>query len=151
MVTVGTLQTGYPYAQDLSQVQRHQTLHPAREGSDIATCPVTPGLPPDEGGLRCQQCPAVPDLPSGAGGLWRHGVPRGTRPASRQGRAPVSPCVPRFQTRLLVREGSSITTWHMAMGHNQKGNTQLVYLLSWAHLPPTRDGAFLRSLTSGSS
>jgi hypothetical protein len=116
MVTVGTLQTGYPYAQDLSQVQRHQTPHPAREGSDVATCPVTPGLPPDEGGLRCQQCPAVSDLPSGAGGLWRHGVSRGTRPASRQGRAPVSPCVPWFQTRLLVREGSSVTTWHMALG-----------------------------------
>jgi hypothetical protein len=103
----------------------------------------------------------------------------------------MSPRVPRFQTRLLVREdsgvmacpvapahlpvgeGSGVTMcptvldpsvgvgglWHRhvphssqcAMGHKQKGNTQPVYLLGWAHLPSRHARAFPRHLTSGSS
>jgi hypothetical protein len=37
------------------------------------------------------------------------------------------------------------------MGHKQKGNSQSVYLLGWAHLPSRHARAFLRRLTLGSS
>jgi hypothetical protein len=60
-------------------------------------------------------CHAVLDPLPSAGGLWRRGVSHGIGPTSRQGSALVSSCVPRFQTRLLVREGSSIATYHMAL------------------------------------
>jgi hypothetical protein len=66
---IGTLQTEYPCAQDLSLVPLCQTPHPAGEGfgviacphnsrptpgaesSDIAMCPIAPGTPPGRGGL----------------------------------------------------------------------------------------------------
>jgi hypothetical protein len=77
------------------------------------------------------------------------------------------------QARLPTGEGSGVATcpvvlnpppgagglWHhhvphgsrRAMGYKQKGNTQPVYLLGWAHLPPRRAREFPRRLTSGSS
>jgi hypothetical protein len=152
---VGTLQTGYLYAQDLSQVPRRQIPHPARERSGITTCPVTSDPLPDAGGLRC-----------------RH-LSRGSRPASLCRRALASWRVPWHRARLSAGEGSGVATcptvsdpppdagglWRRhvahgsrrAMGHKQKGNTQPVYLLGWAHLPPRQARAFLRHLTSGSS
>jgi hypothetical protein len=98
MLPVGTLWTGYPYAQDLSQVLRHQTLHPAREGSGVATCPVTPGPSPGEGGL------------------WCHHVSHSFRPTSRCGRALASWQVPWHRTHLPTGEGSSVATRPMPPG-----------------------------------
>jgi hypothetical protein len=66
--------------QDLSLVPQGRTPHPARNGSGVAVCPR---------GSR----PAP-----GAGELWHRHVPRGIGNATRHGRAPVSPCVPRLQT-----------------------------------------------------
>jgi hypothetical protein len=145
----------YPYAQDLSQVLRCQTPHLAREGSGVATCPMTLGPPPGEGGLWC-----------------RH-ASRGSRHASQCRKTLASWRVPWHRARLLTGEDSGVTMcpmisdpppsagglWrrHMphgsrwAMGHKQKGNTQPVYLLGWAHLPPRCAFAFPRCLTSGSS
>jgi hypothetical protein len=60
-------------------------------------------------------CSTAPDSPPGAGGLCYRHVPRGTRPAVRQGRASVSPRVLRLQIRPLVREGSSIVTCPKAL------------------------------------
>jgi hypothetical protein len=153
--TVSTLQTGYPYTQDLTQVPWRQTTHPTREGSGVITCPVTSGPPFGEGGLRC------------------HHVSSGSRHASWCGRALASWRVPWHRARLLAGEGSSVVMcpvvpdlplsvgglWHRhvphgsrrAMGHKQKGNTQSVYLLNSAHLPLMCARAFLRRLTSGSS
>jgi hypothetical protein len=56
----------------------HRARHPSGKSSGIATRPV------------------VPDPPTGVRGLWCHHVPRGTRPTTRQGRALVSPRVPRL-------------------------------------------------------
>jgi hypothetical protein len=67
----------------------------------------------------------------------------------------MSPRVPRRQTpspstgelqRRHVPHGS-----RRVMGHKQKGNTQPVYLLGRAHLPPRHAYAFSRRLTSGPS
>jgi hypothetical protein len=66
---VGTLQTEYSHAQDLSLVSRRQTPHPVGKGSGVTACPR---------GSR----PA-----SGAGELWHRHVPCGTEHATRQGRA----------------------------------------------------------------
>jgi hypothetical protein len=93
-------------------------------------------------------CPAVPDPSLDAGGLWCCHMSCGTGPASQQGRAPVSPCVLRFQTYLLVREGSSIVTCHMVFSVLWATSKRdlAVYLLGQDHLPPRP-----RRLISGSS
>jgi hypothetical protein len=62
---VGTLQTGYPCAQDISLVPQRQTPHLAGKGSDIATCPRVSRSAP------------------GAGELWHCHGPRGTGHATR--------------------------------------------------------------------
>jgi hypothetical protein len=67
-------------------------------------------------GSSITMCPTAPDLPPGMGGLWCRHVPFTTRPATQQGRAPVSPHVLWLQTRLQVQEGSSIATCPMALG-----------------------------------
>jgi hypothetical protein len=59
-VTIGTLQTGYPYAQDLSLVPQRQTLHPAGKGSGVTAC-------------RRSSRPTP-----GARERWHRHVPRGT-------------------------------------------------------------------------
>jgi hypothetical protein len=72
---VGTLQTGHPCAQDLKQVPRRQTLHPAREA------PASPCVSwhrthlPAREGSGIVMCPTVLDPPTSPGGLWRHHVP----------------------------------------------------------------------------
>jgi hypothetical protein len=90
--TVSTLQTGYPCAQDLSQVPRRQTPHSTWEGCGITTCPVAPAPHPSEGGLRC------------------HHMSCGSRPASWCGRALASLCVPWHWACLPAGEGSGVTT-----------------------------------------
>jgi hypothetical protein len=60
-------------------------------------------------------------------------VPSGIGHATRQGRAPVSPRVPRLQTRLPVREGSAVTTCLMPPGP-----------------PPSREGLRCRHMSRGS-
>jgi hypothetical protein len=87
---IGTLRTGYPYAQDVSQVPRLQTPHPAQEGSGIAMCPMAPGPPPCEGGLWCCH------------------VSNGSRPTFWCRRALVLPCVLWHWARLPTGEGSSV-------------------------------------------
>jgi hypothetical protein len=91
-VTVGTLQTGYLYAQDLTQVPQRQTSHLAQEGFGVATCPVTPGPPLGEGGLQC-----------------RH-ESHGSRPASRCGRALASWRVPWHWASFSTGEGFGVVT-----------------------------------------
>jgi hypothetical protein len=130
-----------PYAQDLSQVPRCQTPHPAQEGSSVPTCPVTSGPPPDEGRLRC------------------HHVSHGSGPASRCGRALVSWHVSWHRARLLAGEGSNVATCPMildpppgagglwrrhvshgsrrAMGHKKKVKYS-ASLLTWLG-PPTSE------------
>jgi hypothetical protein len=58
--TVGTLQTGYPRAQDLSLVPQCQTPHLVGKGSGVAACP-----------HGSRPAPGVEEL-------WHHHVPRGT-------------------------------------------------------------------------
>jgi hypothetical protein len=77
--TIGTLQIGYPRAQDLSLVLQCQTLHPTGKGSSVIACP-------------CGSRPAL-----GAREIWHHHMPRGTRHTTQQGRALVLSCVPRLQ------------------------------------------------------
>jgi hypothetical protein len=86
---VGTLQIGYPHAQDLSSAPRRQTAHPAGEGSDVAACPRSSRPAP------------------GARELWHRHMPHGIKHATRQERAPVSPCVLLLQTRLSVQRASA--------------------------------------------
>jgi hypothetical protein len=88
---VDTLQTGYPYAQDLNQVLRHQTPHLPQEGSGVSMCPMAPGPP------------------LGEGGLWCHHVSRGSRPASWCRRALASPRFPWHQACLSAGEGFGVT------------------------------------------
>jgi hypothetical protein len=85
----------YPYAQDLSQVPRRQTPHLAREGSGVATCPMTLDPPPGEGGL------------------WCHHASRGSRHASQCRKTLASWHVPWHKARLLTGEGSGVTTCPM--------------------------------------
>jgi hypothetical protein len=97
-VAVDTLQTGYPHAQDLSPAPWCQTPHLAGEGSGAAACP---------GGSR-----PTP----GVGELWHRHVPHGTGHAIHQERAPMTPHVPRLQTRLPVPRAlaSPHAPWHRA-------------------------------------
>jgi hypothetical protein len=52
--------------------------------------------------------------------------PRVTGPTTRQGRAPVSPCVLRLQTRLLVRESSGVATCPVPPGPPPRQGRSLV-------------------------
>jgi hypothetical protein len=54
---IGTLQTGYPYAQNLSLVPQCQTPHPIGKGSDVAACPRSTRPAPGAGGLRYRHVP----------------------------------------------------------------------------------------------
>jgi hypothetical protein len=90
--TIRSLQTGYPCAQDLSQVPRRQTPHSTWEGCGITTCPMALAPHPSEGGLRC------------------HHMFCGSRPAFRCGRALASLCVPWHWACLPAGEGSGVTT-----------------------------------------
>jgi hypothetical protein len=115
-VSVGTLQTEYPYAQDLSRVPWRQTPPPgtgglwchhvsrcarlrlsAWEGSEVTMCP-TASNPT----FRHRMTPASPRVlwcqtpPPDTEGLWRRHVLRGARP------------------RLPAREGSGVTTCPVA-------------------------------------
>jgi hypothetical protein len=136
-------------------VSWHQAHLPVGEGSGVTMCPVTSGSPPSEGGLQC------------------HHVSCGSRPASQCGRALASWHVPWHRASLPTRECSGVTMcptvldppagaeglWRRhvphdsrhAMGHKQMGNTQPVYLLGWAHLPPRHARAFPRHMALGSS
>jgi hypothetical protein len=99
-------------------VSWHQSCLPAGEGSGVAMCHV------------------VLDPPPSAGGLSLRHVSHGTRPAPQQGRAPVSPRVPRFQTRLPVQEGSDIAVWLSACyGPQGKGKYSAGLLIQLG--PPT--------------
>jgi hypothetical protein len=62
------------------------------EGSSSATCPEAQNTPPTRRGLRC-----------------RH-VPHGTKRATHQEMAPVSPRAPRHRARHPLGEGSSVAT-----------------------------------------
>jgi hypothetical protein len=122
--TVGTLQTGYLRAQDLSPAPRRQTPHPTGEGSGATACP-------------CGSRPA-PDT----GELWHRHVPRGTGHATRYGRASVSSRVPRLQTRLPVRRAlaSPRIPWHRA--HHPAGKGSGVATCLTAPDPsPAREGS----------
>jgi hypothetical protein len=65
---------------------------------------------------RLKSSPTAPDLAPSIGGLRHRHVPHDTGLASRQERATVSPRVPRFQTRLPVREGSGVMACPVAPG-----------------------------------
>jgi hypothetical protein len=119
---VGTLQTGYHRAQDLSPASRHQTLNPAGEGSSAAACPrssrptpgarelwhrhvpLAPSTPPVRKGLRCHHVTRDSKPASRYEGLQHHHVPRGTELATRQRRAPKSSRISRLQTHPLRRK-----------------------------------------------
>jgi hypothetical protein len=114
------------------RVPRFQTHLSVREGSDIATCHMTLGLPPGRGGLRyhhvsrgsrptfrCRRTLASPHVP------WHQ-----TRHLA--GRALVWPRVSRFQIRLPVWEGSVIATCPVAPG-----------------LPPGRGGLWRHHVSRG--
>jgi hypothetical protein len=82
-------------------------------------CPVTPGPPPGEGGLRCHHVSHGSRLV--AGGLWRRGVSYGTGSTSQQGRALVS-CGFRPGSRCRRAVGSPRATWLSACyGTQAKG------------------------------
>jgi hypothetical protein len=113
---IGTLQTGYPYAQDLSRVPRRQTPPPgmgglwrhhmshgtrprlpAWVGSGVTACPMAPDPATRHG--RALASPRVSwhqTPPPDPGGLWRHHVSHGTKP------------------HLPAREGSGVTMCLMA-------------------------------------
>jgi hypothetical protein len=84
---VGTLQTGYPCAQDISLVPQHRTLHPIGKGSGVAMCPAAlePLLVPKSSGIAT--CPVASGMPPDREGLRCHHVSHGSRPASQCGRA----------------------------------------------------------------
>jgi hypothetical protein len=96
------------------------------KSSDIATCPMAPGTPPDREGLRCCH------------------VSRGSRPAplatTRQGRATVSPHVPQLQTRLPVREGSDVATCPVAPGPPPGREGLQCHHMSYDSIPASRCG-----------
>jgi hypothetical protein len=114
---VGTLQTGYPCAQDLKDqppwlqicsrcqealapphAPRHRACHLLEEGSGVIICPMAQSAPPARKGLWC-----------------RH-VPRGTVSTTRMERAPVLPRDPRHRARHPAGEGSRVTTCLVAPG-----------------------------------
>jgi hypothetical protein len=90
----------------------HRARHLPGKDSGVVTCPEAPSTAPVGKGLRC-----------------RH-VPRGTKRATRQERAPESPCASRLQacplcrkaptspcdrgTRTIARQGSGIAMCPMA-------------------------------------
>jgi hypothetical protein len=141
----GTLRTGYPYTYDLSQVPWRQTLHLAREGSGITTCPMAPSSPLVREGSCVTTCLAVLDPPPAAGELWRCHVSCGTGLTSRPRRAPASPCVPWFQTQLPVREGSGVAMCVVAPGPPPGRGGLWCHHVSRGSRPVSRCG---RALTS---
>jgi hypothetical protein len=146
-VSVGTLQTGYPYAQDLSRVPRRQTLPPGTEGlwchhvsrcarlrlpvwegSEVTTCPTASNptfrhgmAPASSRVLWCQTPP--PDTE----GLWCRYVSRGARP------------------HLLLREGSDVTTCHVAPGPPPDEGGLWCHHVSHGFRPASRHGRALAS------
>jgi hypothetical protein len=67
--TIGTLQTEYPCAQDLSLVPLCQTPHPAGEGSSVIACPRSSRPTPGAESSDIAMCPIAPGTPPGRGGL----------------------------------------------------------------------------------
>jgi hypothetical protein len=51
MHIIGTLQTGYPFAQDLILIPQRQTLHPIGKDSGVTACPRNFRLAPGAGEL----------------------------------------------------------------------------------------------------
>jgi hypothetical protein len=120
---VGTLQTGYPYAQDLKDQPHGSILVPgARElwlrhvprGTEHATCqeraPVSSCAlrhiarhPPGKGS-GVATCPDAPSASPTRKVLWCCHVPRGIEPITQQERTPESPCASRLQARPLRRK-----------------------------------------------
>jgi hypothetical protein len=137
----------------------------------ILSVPYRPGTPthPTGKGSNVATCPTALDPPPGVGGLLRHHVPRATGPTTRQGKAPVSPCVLPLQTCLSVWEGSGIITCPMELACHPTGKGSGIIMCHVAPDPPPGVGgpwrhhvlrgsqpsrhacAFPRHLTSGSS
>jgi hypothetical protein len=137
-VTVGTMQTGYPCAQDLKhQPHDSRPVPGARElwlrhvplGTEHATyqerASVSPCAPwhiarhPPGKGFGVITCPEAPGPPLSeearpcAGRLWRHHVTEAPGPPPST--APVSPRVLWLQARLLVQEGSGAAMCPVAL------------------------------------
>jgi hypothetical protein len=110
VTSAGTLQTGYPCAQDLKdQPHGSRSVPGAKElwlrhvlrGIEHATrqkrAPVSPRAPWHRArhlprkGSGVTTCPEAPCAPPARKGLWCCHVPRGTEPITRQERAPESP------------------------------------------------------------
>jgi hypothetical protein len=105
---------------------------------------------------RLNSSPTAPASAPSREGLRSHHVSRGSRPTSwcerplaspcateltaRYGRAPVSPHLPRLQTRLLVREGSVITTCPVWLGPPPAGKGTNVTTCPSALDPPPSVG-----------
>jgi hypothetical protein len=77
--------------------------------SGIVMCPMASDTSSDS----VTTCPAALDSSFGVEGLRCHHVPCVTGSATRQETAPVSPRVPRLQTRFPMWEGSDVTTCPM--------------------------------------
>jgi hypothetical protein len=93
---------------------------PVSESFGIAMCPITLSTPFDMEGLRCRH------VSRGSKPASRYGralaSPRATKPATQQGRAPVLPRVSWLQTRLPMWEGSGVATCHRDCHPTGKGS-----------------------------
>jgi hypothetical protein len=94
---------------------------------------------------RLKSSPTTSDLLPGMGGLRCHHVSRDIGPASRWGRALMSSYVPRFQTRLLVREGSGVVACPVAPGQPSDRGGLRCHHVSHGFRPASQCG---RALTS---
>jgi hypothetical protein len=129
--TVGTLQTGYTYAQDLKDQPHGTRLRTRQERAPVPLCvPTAPDLLPMLESSSSAMYPMAQSTPPTRRGLRCRHMPHGTEPVTRQGRAPesqrvswllahplrrkalASPCD--RGTRTTARQGSDIVTCPMA-------------------------------------
>jgi hypothetical protein len=94
-------------------VSRGSSPPPSARG--LWRCHMPPGPPPDREGLRCRHVSHGSRLTSQCERALASSRAPYHQPPTRQGRAPVSPCVLRLQTHLPVRESSGVVTCPMAL------------------------------------
>jgi hypothetical protein len=103
--------------------------HPVSKSSDIATCPVAPGMPPDRGGLQC------------------HHVSR----CSLQGRALTSPRAPWHRTLHQAGKGLGVAMCPTTPDPPPSAGGLWRRHVPYGSQPPRPGRAFSWHLTSGSS
>jgi hypothetical protein len=119
----------------------HRACHPLGKGTSVATCPEAPCAPLTRRGLRCCHVLRGTEPVTYAGRLWRRHVAEAPGPPP--GRTPVPARVLWLQTRLLVQEGSGVTTCPVALGlgHTRASPRRLTSDPSWPHQTRDADSA----------